>query len=773
MPSSLPLPKAPRESTDSRPRQAWSRLLLLLVALPIGSCLPFDGFVPELWMQARQQDYLAFATATPMSPSSMANVLVHLERDARDSSYRVPRGSIPDDAWDAVFEKVWRLRDTSDFDVLRMLDLLYAFPEGHPAASPVLWQKLEDAVLGFKYWYVDPTPARFFEGAPVVDQMWYWTENHILIFRACEYLAGRKYPNRIFEVTGLTGEQHATRARQAILDWIDERARFGFTEWHSDVYYALSWRPLLALVEWSDDPLIAQRAAMLLDLLFLDVALQVHRGNFGATHGRSYVKDKLSADTQNTFDGVKFFFDGTELSYPSPSSSTGAVLARARRYRLPEVIRRIAAYDEPMVGRQRMNLPLDEVPPSDPASTPPPEAPFGLDYRDEANLPFWWSMGAQPVWMILPLTLIVGERENLFDAQFADFKPLFDLVWNPLDVDESIAFAQTLAQVLWPMINQSLLKEVNTYTYRTAHYMLSTAQDYRKGVRGSQTHTWQATLSERAIVFTQHPAYLPPSGDAIPANWNWQERDEPGPGYWTGEASQPRAAQHENVAIIMYARQYPRSPQLGFTYNGETHAYFPVAHFDEVVQEGHWTFGRKEDGYVALYSWRPTEWRRGLPEAFQNAGLDFDLVAGGGANNVWMVECGSLDEWPGGFEAFRAAVAASHVVVEQVGDLDGNGFPDGFTVSYDSPSRGRIELGWDGPLVVNGVPEALDGYPRMENPFVQVEFGETRYEVREGGYSLLLDFATNERRAAAPPGASQLAPKAAQRRPPGLAKRQP
>src|SRR5690606_28012973 len=142
--------------------------------------------------------------------------------------------------------------------------------------------------------------------------------------------------------------------------------------------------------------------------------------------------------------------------------------------------------------------------------------------------------------------------------------------------------------------------------YRTSDYMLSTAQDYRKGLRGSQTHTWQATLGEHAIVFTTHPAYLPvPEGSPIPPDWNWQREDEPGPGYWTGEGSQPRAAQYKNVAIAIYAPQYLSGTPLvldNFMYREETHAYFPQAHFDEVTQIGNWTFGRKGSGYVALYS---------------------------------------------------------------------------------------------------------------------------------------------------------------------------
>jgi hypothetical protein len=352
-------------------------------------------------------------------------------------------------------------------------------------------------------------------------------------------------------------------------------------------------------------------------------------------------------------------------------------------------------------------------------------------------------MGSQPVWMVLPLTLEVAERENLWVAQFAPFKPLRDLVWDPDDFQNTVIRAQGLAGALWPMINESLLKEVNTYTWRSRDVMLSTAQDYRKGVRGSQTHTWQATLDERAIVFTQHPGTLPvPPGQPVPPDWNWQAQDEPGPGYWTGEASQPRAAQHENVAIAIYAPHVASVPQLGFGHRDETHAYFPHAHFDEVVQKGHWTFGRRGAGFVGLYSWRPTSWRRGQPEVFRNQGLDFDLVAEGGAPNVWIVEVGSRREWPGGFEAFRAAISGSAVEVTPT--------ENAFEVAYQSPSQGWMRLGWDGPLEVGGSEVALDGYPRMDNPFTRVDFLDRRYEISDGRTQLVLDFDRHLREAWGP-----------------------
>jgi hypothetical protein len=60
-----------------------------------------------------------------------------------------------------------------------------------------------------------------------------------------------------------------------------------------------------------------------------------------------------------------------------------------------------------------------------------------------------------------------------------------------------------------------------------------------------------------------------------------------------------------------------------------------------------------------------------------------------------------------------------------------------------------MELGWEGPLRVEGDEVALGGYPRMDNPFAQVEFLERRYEIRRGRFLLILDFDRDVREARA------------------------
>ncbi len=71
--------------------------------------------------------------------------------------------------------------------------------------------------------------------------------------------------------------------------------------------------------------------------------------------------------------------------------------------------------------------------------------------------------------------------------------------------------------------------------------------------------------------------------------------DDPDPGYWTGEASMPRSAQHRGTGIHIYQPKWDESSDLWgvFEYRPFTHAYVPQDHFDEVRQVGNWTICAK------------------------------------------------------------------------------------------------------------------------------------------------------------------------------------
>ena len=254
-----------------------------------------SGFVDESWFQGRQADFLRIATQNPPS-GSLTNAIAHFARAEQDSSFRVDPAAVKAADFDSLFHDFDTLRDTTDFDMLYMLNLWEGYRDH---LSPEVRQAFERAMHRFKYWYTEPTTKG------VVDNRWYWSENHRIIYHTLEYLAGAAFPADEFTNDGRLGAQHRDTARALIEKWLDEKVRFGWSEWHSDVYYQKDATPLLTLVEFAPDPEIAQRAAMVLDLLLVDIALHVSHGNFGATHGRSYMKDKSTALDQDTFAHVE------------------------------------------------------------------------------------------------------------------------------------------------------------------------------------------------------------------------------------------------------------------------------------------------------------------------------------------------------------------------------------------------------------------------------------------------------------------------------------
>ncbi len=681
------------------------------------SIVAAQAFLDQDYFRARALDYLRFATQT-LSPGNVVNVLAHMEREQLDPEYQAPADAVPVNQWDDIFTKMATLVDTRDFDALYLLNLVLGY-RGNPVVPEELWQKVETALKTFKFWYTEPTP----EG--LIDNSYYWTENHEAIYYTLEYLVGQLFPDEPLSTDGRLGSVHHAEARQKLRRWLDLRARYGFSEWHSNVYYQKDLTPLLTLAEYAQDDDIRTRSSMVLDVLLFDIALHIQRGAFGVTHGRSYKKDKMTSLDEDTWGATKMLFDATEYPYQSTSHADAVLLARAQRYRLPSVIWRVARSGDSFADRERMSIDINE---EGPVQTDP-VAPEGLSFSDPNDVPVWFGIGALTTWEVVPLTVQTFEQYNLWETEsFAPFAGLRTLTGN-------IPFAQSFAAGIYRFLNFGLLKEVNTYTYRTPDFMLSSAIDYRAGSFGQQYHSWQATFDANALVFTNHP-FRP-----LAMSTDWLDDPETG-GYWNGEASMPRSAQLENVAVHIYAPQYPMQnpPPLDyFHYEPYTHAYFPQDHFDEVVQQGNWTFGRFRDGYIALYSYRPAEFLVYDPNVYATNGMvkPFDLVANGGADNVWIVECGRAAD-SGSFADFRAAILAAHLEVTPLGTE--NGLSKGYDVVYDSPSRGRITFGWQAPFTVGGTEIPLAQFPRYDDPWSHTEFGSPQITIEDNHVGERLDF---------------------------------
>ncbi|MBI4926581.1 MAG: hypothetical protein HY835_02370 [Anaerolineae bacterium] len=553
-------------------------------------------------------------------------------------------------------------KDCSDFVLHALLRLLHQF-NVHPLLSPHLYEKIYASILNFKYWPDEPG----------VDSMCTWTENHQILFASAGYLAGQLFPEERFSNSGRTGQELMERARPRILRWLDLRRRTGFSEWLSNVYYDEDLTALLALFDFANDLAIREGARQVMELMLLDIALNNLNGVFGSTHGRSYAIAKMHPGEEATSALCKLVF-GTG-SFSSADSMSAACFALSPSFELPEAIRQVALTCPAggLENQQRMGIRLAEA------------ERWGLGFDSLEDGMVYLSLEAYTHPRNVELTFRLFDAwnwwENLYFKPFAQQRKLIDRL-------RRLRLMPMLARIAEKDLCRNTREEVNIYTYRTPHTLLSCAQDYRKGYGGDQQSIWQATLGPEAVCFTTHPA----------------KKEGDSPNYWTGSGSLPRAAQHRNVLAALY--RIDTTPGLYHTNRLLfTHAWLPQAAFDETLECGGWIFARKGEGWLAL---RPPAGYRWVSETGSGAP---DEVIADGRETAWLIELGHAVE-QGSFALFVEQICAAKVQVK------------GLKVRYESPSVGLFEFGWTGALKVNGQEVALSGYPRYANPYLQAAFGE-------------------------------------------------
>jgi hypothetical protein len=228
--------------------------------------------------------------------------------------------------------------DCADFEVLGLMHLWHRVPSHAWAAE--LRDEVERALVGMKYWITQPG----------LDAMCYFTENHQLVWHVAQRLAGSTWPDRRFIVDGRTGADHAEEGRRRAASWIRRKLEGGFSEFDSNAYLAIDALALVSLVELDEDYDLRAAAEALLDKTLLSLASNSWRGVHGAAHGRSYVQTLRTSRLEETAP-ILWLLAGVGALNDAVLPVTA--LATARRYRLPDIIRRLAG-SEPSVwwGRQ-------------------------------------------------------------------------------------------------------------------------------------------------------------------------------------------------------------------------------------------------------------------------------------------------------------------------------------------------------------------------------------------------------------------------------------
>ena len=619
----------------------------------------------------RKHEYLEACA----SAQTIGNIYAQVCRVAKNKD-------VDEAAISKAIAKIEARKDTSDFTVAALIRILYLDNQTH-ALSPAIRERIEEAVLGFKYWLDEPGK----------DKMCYWTENHQILFHSAELLAGQLFKGRIFANDGKTGEQHMEHARPLILRWLDLRGRFGFSEWHSNVYFNEDIPALVNLVDFAEDEEIRIKSQMVLDLIAYDFLTNTYRGLFSTVHGRTYDDNIVGGLDDDTAEAAWLMLGVG--AYRDLDNFSGTFLATSK-YFVPPLLEQLARDTESRLEhKQRDGFDI--------ASGPD----IGVTYTEPEDIVIWAGMAGIAAPEVISGTIDFVDAYDLWDGfLFGDMPPEFvelikGLKGTPALVD--------LARQLEVVTRGIALESMCTYTYRTPDYQISGALDYHKGMWGAQNLFWIATLDRDAYVFTSVPGNFDDlnAGFAFATEWI---------GGWT-----PKISIYRNVGIIQYRTH--AVPLVGdYLSKGYSHAYFPRSSFDEVRVEGQWHFGRKGDGFVALWS--------KLPVVFAQHN-DYELIAQG-VENTWVVELGRKAD-DKSFDAFVAKLKNAIVSVDE-------------QVTYVSPSLGEIEVSWDANMTINGREANSSPCQRWENAMGVTQHGSQLARIEYGGKVLELDFAKPSRK---------------------------
>ncbi|UVF20430.1 hypothetical protein HPT29_004585 [Microvirga terrae] len=165
--------------------------------------------------------------------------------------------------------------DCADFLLVPLLWSRMAWPERIASDTRA---GMDDVILRFRYWMDEPGN----------DVMWYFSENHALLFHTACHLAGSLFPDATFTRSGRRGREQAEIGRQRLVEWLTHFEACEMAEWNSAPYFPIDLKGLCALYALSPDAGIRERSGAAIRRLLEIMALSSHHGMMTASQGRSY-----------------------------------------------------------------------------------------------------------------------------------------------------------------------------------------------------------------------------------------------------------------------------------------------------------------------------------------------------------------------------------------------------------------------------------------------------------------------------------------------------
>lgn len=456
-------------------------------------------------------------------------------------------------------------RDCADFRLIVLLRLW--LKSGVRFTTDAAERTLRSA-RDFRYWMDQPGE----------DSMCFWSENHQVLFAACEYLAGQAWPDEVFTADGRTGQEHRDVAADRLATWLRLRFRFGFSEWLSPVYYVEDVAALTVLIDHAQDPILVARATTILDMLLLDCALHRFGGNLVGASGRCYLQ-KFTPDTAD----IRPVLDSAFAEAPPQTDwgSLAMLFVRRDRYQVPTKLRQLAVDRSPRLVVSSHGLDVVEALR---LGRLPGRDPDRLNVRGVAAL--LWSMEAFVHPLAIRDTMRAYTEWDLTSNGF--LRGLRPLRFVPRSLLPLVSW------VLNPVARGTTLQRADVQTARGWSWALSSTQLHQVRRFGDQQHLWQAVLPGGATVFSTHP------GSALSRGRNAT------PSAWVGNGVNPAIGQDRDVLLV----RHDLRPRRGFgegTRQELSHLHLPWFRMDDTARGTGWIAGRSGEGMIGVFHSRPIE----------------------------------------------------------------------------------------------------------------------------------------------------------------------
>ncbi|MGD7732376.1 hypothetical protein ACQCX5_05360 [Propionibacteriaceae bacterium G57] len=580
--------------------------------------------------------------------------------------------------------------DLSDHRMIVLLKLMLTGEDIMPEAQR---ESIKNAILGFRYGMQEPGR----------DGMCTWTENHQLIFATAEYLAGQLYPDEHFDNDHRRGSVKKAHAHARLLRWLDDRFHHGFSEWLSNTYYEIMACGLVMLVDHAEDEDLATRAAMVLDLLMLDLALHRFEGHFHASGGRVYRNQKMSATAAEVAVIVNSAF-GTPTRF-NHDELAGVFVAR-EKYRVPEVVLEIASASGARQIRTSQGRDVAEALAD--VQRELGDAPDEVRFTEQLYTA--WGQQAYVTPETIELTLKGLGRFRLEQNRFLSPLNRFATIRSP-------ALQRATVKALNPITQGTALHRANVFTYRTPNYLISSAQHYRPGEFGDQQHLWHAAFPGDICVFSTHPGTTQLTGEARPAS----------PSAWVGNGVNPDIGQFNNVVLVLHDLRTRRGYLEGRRHE-LSHMYMPLVKFDETTVLPHVVAGRTGTSMIGVVAVERIEL------VSQTELVQRGLVTG------WAVVASDLSE----FSSLAAFVAElKKATLQRV--RGGMVFTMRHINTTDTvPRPHTYRLKWRDAFTVDGVMQNHH-YWRHDNDWVSAARGADRVVVEGRDRELVLEWTAGTR----------------------------